>query len=109
LKQANQKRQGKGQWEGNKGLGGGPRKTTHKRRVPFHIVVWRIEKQNWDGRRERRGFFGGARKKGIKIGTREQKPQTLNIPRETRRVLPGVVLGGPSHIGSPFNSFHQAC
>jgi hypothetical protein len=43
--------------------------------VPFHIVVWRIEKQNWDGRRERRGFFGGARKKGIKIGTREQKPK----------------------------------
>jgi hypothetical protein len=47
--------------------------------VPFHIVVWRIEKQNGDGRRERRGVFGGARKKGIKIGYKGTKKNTQNF------------------------------
>lgn len=77
----------------NKGLGE-DRGKQHTKDVWRMFLCGASNKQKLGWQEERRGFFGGARKKGIKSEQGNKKTQTLNIPRETRRVLPGVVLGG---------------
>ena len=109
LKQAKPKTSGEGSMGRKQGAGGRTAENNTQKTcaIPHCGVAHRKTKL---GRQEgKEGVLRGSKEKRNQNRNKGTKTQTLNIPRETRRVLPGVVLGGPSYIGSPFNSFHQAC
>jgi hypothetical protein len=54
--------------------------------VPFHIVVWRIEKQTWAGRREGGGSSGEQGKKESKSEQGNKNPNFEHSKGNTSRV-----------------------
>lgn len=92
-----QKHQGKGRWEGKQGAGGGPRKTTHKRRVA-HVSMRRIEQTKIGMAGGKEGVLRGSKEKRNQIGTREQKnPNFEHSKGNTSRVAWCGIRRSESH------------